>query len=132
MKKDKAQSAIEFILLVGAVLFITLSLVGVFQETMARKNVEKRNFIIQELALQVQNEINIAAKSTDGYMRRFEIPDKVANKEYSIGLYEGYVYLNTSDGKHALAIPTYNATGQLIKGTNTIRKLNSTIFVNYP
>ncbi|MFH1803148.1 MAG: hypothetical protein ABH864_06915 [archaeon] len=131
MKKSKAQSAIEFMLLVGAVMIVTLSLVGIFQNTVAKKSIEKRNFVIQELALEIQNEINIAAKSSDGYVRQFDIPETVAGKEYSVGLYEGYVYLNTSDGKHALAVPTYNATGQLIRGgTNTIKKINSTIFVN--
>jgi uncharacterized protein (UPF0333 family) len=132
MKNSKAQSAIEFMLLVGAVLVITLSLTSIFQESVARKSIERRNFLFQELALEVQNEINIAAKSTDGYVRQFDIPERVANKEYSIGIYENFIYINTTDGRHALAVPTHNVTGQLQKNTNTIKKLNSTIFVNWP
>ncbi|MBS3076879.1 hypothetical protein J4233_01270 [Candidatus Pacearchaeota archaeon] len=126
----RAQSAIEFMLLVGAVFFFVIVFVGIFQGRIAEKSAEQRNIIITELALDIQNEINIAAKSTDGYTREFDIPNTIAGKEYSIGLYDGYVYLNTSDGKNAMALPTFNATGQLKKGANLIRKINSTIFVN--
>ncbi|MBU0907051.1 MAG: hypothetical protein KKD18_02975 [Nanoarchaeota archaeon] len=131
MKKNKAQSAIELFLLIGAVLFFTLGFMSIFQQSIAKKSLEKREFEMQELARSVQNEINIAAKSTDGYLRKFNIPGKIAGAEYSISLNEGYLYLNTTDGKHAMAIQSQNATGQLIVGaTNTIRKINSTIFLN--
>ena len=126
----RAQSAIEFMLLVGAVFFFVIVFVGIFQGRIAEKSAEQRNIIITELALDIQNEINIAAESTDGYAREFDIPNTIAGKEYSISLYDGYVYLNTSDGKNAMALPTFNATGQLKKGANLIRKINSTIFVN--
>jgi hypothetical protein len=130
MKRSKAQSAIELMLLVGAVLFFLIVFIGIFQQDISRKSIEKRNVIITELVLEVQNEINIAAKSADGYTREFNIPEKIAGKEYSIGIYEGYLYLNTTDGRHAMALPTQNVTGQLQKNTNTIRKINSTIFLN--
>ena len=126
----RGQSAIEFMILIGVVLFFITGMLGIFQQETARKSMEKRNIVMTELVLSVQNEINIAAKSTDGYMRRFGIPQTLAGKEYSIGVYEGLIYLNTTDGKLAFALPTHNVTGQLVKGTNTIRKINATIFVN--
>jgi NADH:ubiquinone oxidoreductase subunit 6 (subunit J) len=130
MRKTKAQSAIEFVLLLGAVLFFVIVLIGIFQQRVSEKSTEKRNTIITELVLSIQNEISIASKSTDGYTREFKIPDTIAGKNYSIGIYGNYIYLNTTDGKNALAMPTQNVTGQPIKGVNLIRKLNSTIFLN--
>lgn len=126
----KGQSAIEFFLLVGAALFFVLGFMAVFQQNVADKSMEKREFEMQELVKSVQNEISIAANAADGYQRRFEIPEKVAGKEFSIGVYEGYVYLNTTDGRHAMALPTYNVTGQLYIGDNLIRTINSTVFLN--
>lgn len=130
MRNVKAQSAIEFLLLVGVVLFLTLGFMSVFQKDVARKGAEKREFEMQELMRSVQNEINIAAGSADGYIREFEIPDRIVGKEYSIGIYDGYVYLNTTDGMHAMAVPTHNVTGQLRKGANLIRTINNSVFVN--
>lgn len=130
MKRSNGQSAIEFMLLVGAVLFFIIILIGIFQQEVAKKSAEKRGGLITELMLSIQNEINLAAKSTDGYTREFKIPNTVAGKSYSIGIYSGSLYLNTTDGKDALSLPTQNVTGQLRKGTNLIKKINSTIFVN--
>lgn len=128
--KKKAQSAIEFMLIIGAVLFFILILIGIFQQEVAKKGIEKRNEVITELTLTIQNELNIAAKSSDGYTRQFEIPNTIAGKDYSIGIYSNFLYINTTDGQHSMGLPTQNVTGNLIKGSNVIRKINATIFLN--
>ncbi len=128
--KKRAQSAMEFSLLIGVILFIFLSFLFVFQQDVARKSIEKRNMAFEELALTVQNELNIAAKATDGYRREFIIPNKVLGVDYSITLISNSIYLNSTNGKHAMSFPGQNVTGILTKGTNVITKINSTIYLN--
>ncbi|MBU0761267.1 MAG: hypothetical protein KJ600_03435 [Nanoarchaeota archaeon] len=130
MKKNKAQSAIEFLILVGAVFFFVVTLTGIFQQNISEKTIEKRNFEIQELALAAQNELNIAAKATDGYRREFYLQEKVAGIDYEINLIGSFVYFNTSDGRHTIGIPGQNATGNFVKGTNVIEKQNGIIILN--
>jgi hypothetical protein len=126
----KAQSATEFAILLGAILFIFISLLAVFQQNLSIKAKANRDKEIQEIALQVQNELNIAQDSTNGYQRTFILPNTLINKEYDITLVNNLVYLNTPDGKHALALPVPIVTGTIMKGNNIIKKLNETIFLN--
>jgi hypothetical protein len=130
MKHEKAQSAIEFIILIAGVFFFILALSAIFQQKISQKTNENRDLEMQELALAVQNELNIAAKASDGYSREFNIPQKIFGMDYDITLVGTAVYLNSTDGKHALSLSTQNATGQFIKGTNLIRKVDGEILLN--
>lgn len=127
----KAQSALEFMILVIAAIFLLSTFSLIFYQNIAQKNVEKRNEAVMELALNLQNELEIAAKATDGYSREFELPNKIVGLDYSVSLVENSIYLNTSDGLHSLALSAPNVTGQFIKGsTNVIRKQNTIVMVN--
>ena len=128
---SKAQSAIEFMIITGAMLLFFVSMLLVFQQNLSLKAKEKRQFEVQEIVLKVQNEINLAAASTDGYYRNFTIPEKIINVDYSISTDEGAVYIITDDGKHAMALPIPSVAGNGIrKGSNIIQKQNSIIYLN--
>ena len=126
----KGQSAIEFLILVGAVLFIFVLFLGIFQKNIGEKTIEKINYALIELALTVQNEIALASESSDGYSRTFEIPTNILGSEYDINISSGSVYARTRDGKHALALPVQNVTGDMNKTSNTIKKINGIIYLN--
>ena len=126
----KSQSAIEFMTLIGVVLFFFLMLILAFQQNIAEKTYEKRNQAVQELAFSVQNEIAIASAATDGYEREFEIPQNILNADYTINLTDNSVFLLTADGKHGLSLPVQNVTGDIVKGMNTIKKINGGVFLN--
>ena len=126
----KAQSSIELIVLVTAALIFLLALTSIFYQKVSQKTLEKRDFLIQELALTAQNELNIAAQAADGYYREFEIPQKIQNIDYNISLTGGTIYIVTADGKHAMALPAQNASGDFVKGANKIRKQNATVYLN--
>jgi len=131
MKNPKAQSAIELVVLVSAVLFIFLAFLFVFQKTLADKSIEKREAAMHELVLDMQNELNVAAKATDGYRREFQIPEKILGAEYNITLVAGSIYLATLDNTHATSLSAQNATGNFVVGAiNVIRKINGTIYLN--
>ena len=126
----KSQSSIEFIVIVGAVLLIFITTIGFLQKSISEKKIEKRNFEFQEFAQNIQNEINIASKATDGYQRTFSIPEKIEGMGFQIRLIEESVYLNSSQAKYAISLPVTNVTGQLQEGSNTIKKINRTIYLN--
>lgn len=126
----KAQSSIEFVILVGAMLFFFSILAVIFQQTLADKAIERRSLIVQDIATTVQNEIDLASVSLDGYERTFKIPQDVMNIGYTINITENVVYIITEDNKHAVAFRIKNVTGNIEKGENLIRKLNGTIYLN--
>ncbi|MBU0467345.1 MAG: hypothetical protein KJ718_04735 [Nanoarchaeota archaeon] len=128
----KSQSAIEFIILVGLMLFLFSSFLFVFQQNLEKKIEQKRNLEIKDLALTIQNEINIAAETSSGYQRSFSIPEKIIKLDYGISVADGFLYLNTSDSKHAIGLPIPTVIGEIQKGTNTITKINSTVYLNTP
>ena len=126
----KLQASIEFVIMLGFVLLFFSVFLLIIQGNMESKLSEKKSLIIKELALEVQDEINLALEARDGYKREFEIPDKIVNLDYDITLTEEMVYLNTTDGKNALALPIPKVTGNIQKGLNTVRKDNGEILIN--
>lgn len=126
----KAQSAIEFIMVIGMVIIIFSLFTFVFQSNLAKKTKEQRNLIVQDVASNVQDEIELAHASTDGYLREFEIPEKIINIDYTIQLVDRVIYIYTADNEHALALPVKNVTGQIQKGQNTITKQEGMVCVN--
>jgi sensor histidine kinase regulating citrate/malate metabolism len=125
----KAQSSIEILMLVGAMMAIFLSFLYVFQQNLTQKSSEQRVFEVQELATFLQNELNIAASASNGYERMFNLPAKIIGQDYSIEILDDFVYIQTNDGI-SLALPAQTIIGQPLQGTNTIRKVNGAICLN--
>ena len=78
----------------------------------------------------IQDEINLASTSTDGYSRQFQIPNQMSNEDYNITLVAGMIYVTSLDGKNAIALPVQNVTGNILRGNNLIRKINGQVFIN--
>jgi len=128
--KSKAQSAIEFVILVGAVLFFFVVFLLAVQFNISDKARENRNLVVQEIALRVQDEVNLASQSSDGYYREFKIPENVLGLEYDINLTEDLVYVRTTNGKYAIALPVTEVIGNVLKGDNVIRKDTGQVYLN--
>ena len=128
--KKRAQSAIEFVILIGVFIFIFLIFLFVLRGNISGRAIENENFAFQELTLAIQDEINLAIDATEGYYREFEIPQKVFNRDYDITIINEFIYLSTTDGKYGISFPIANVTGYLQKGTNIIRKEGGKVFIN--
>jgi len=126
----KSQTAIEFIVLISFVLFFFSMFFMVIGGKMSDKMVERKNLAVKDIAFTVQNEINLASESSEGYIREFRLPEKVAEKDYVLEIVEDMVYVKTSDGKSAIAVPIPKVTGQVAKGQNLIKKENGEIKLN--
>ena|SRR3989338_8093670 len=130
MIRKKGQSAIEFFILVAAAFFIFVGLVTSVYISIEQKNYEKRDIVIRDVASTLNDEINLAHSSTDGYFRRFDIPQDILGIDYNISINSNDIYIITEDDKHALSITTLNVTGQPQTGQNTIKKESGSVRLN--
>lgn len=129
--KKKAQVGIELVIIIGALLMFMLFFLGIIGNNTLEKNRQKQDILTEQTAMNVRDEIALAFKSSNGYWRVFEVPQKIGNKEYNITLVDGFVYVISNDQKNSIALPIENVTGNIVKGQNTIKKINGTIYLNF-
>jgi len=130
MPNKKAQAAVELIIIMGFLVFFFIIFIGIIQDRMQEKSQEKKTIVIKDIVRTVQEEIDLAVKSSNGYRREFKIPEKIINNDYEISIFEGIVYAKTTDQKHAIAVNVKNVTGTITKGTNLITKQNGIVYLN--
>ena len=131
MSKSKhSQTAIEFMIIIGFLLFAFTVFFLAIQISTADKIKEEQIRSVKEIIMGVQEEINLAFESRDGYYREFKIPINVNGIEYNIQIVENLVYLNTSDGKNAIALPIQNVIGDVLIPDNFIKKEEGIIKLN--
>jgi hypothetical protein len=130
LNSKRSQSAIEFFILTGFLLFSFTIFFVAIQGNMEDKLRERQELAIKNVAITVQDEINLASQSMEGYYRQFKIPENINGKEYEINATEGLVYVKTLDGKYALALPVKKITGDVQKGNNIIKKENGIVKLN--
>ena len=125
-----SQTSIEFIILVGFVLFfLTLFLIAV-QENTSYKTHQRKNQQVKELILGIQDEINLASEASEGYYREFNVPNQVAGMDYQVGIAEDFLYIKTTDGRFAISLPVPSVVGDILKGDNFIKKENGAVYLN--
>lgn len=130
MKIKKTQSSIEFIILVSVLLLFLVSFLMIVQQNISDKMREQKDAGIRDVAVIVQDEINLAFKSGDGYFREFTIPEKILGESYELGTIPGRVYARTFDNRSSISLPIKDATGEIRIGQNTITKENNIIYIN--
>ena len=130
MEHKKAQVAIEFMIIIGAIFFFIAIFFLAVQENLNDKIKEEERLLVKEVALTVQDEINLALESTNGYKRDFKLPSNIRQLDYEINITSNVVYIRTEDNKHAMALPVANVTGEINITDNTIEKINGGIYIN--
>ena len=129
-KNKNAQSAIEFVILIGFMLFFFSVFFLTIQGHMSSKINEQQNLVVKQIALDVQKEIDLAYQSREGYYRVFKIPININGMDYDIQIVDGSVYVNLGN-KHAISFPVQNITVNSInKGENIIKKENGVVKLN--
>jgi hypothetical protein len=124
----KSQASLEFLLLAGILFFVFVIMIGIVSYNLSSANKKKINLIGEDVVIKVQKEINLAARVVDGYFREFYLPQKLGSKEYEIAIERNEVIITADYGNYWRKIP--NVTGNVQKGTNTIRKQNGIIYIN--
>jgi hypothetical protein len=124
----KGQGATEFAVIFGFVLFAFVMFLVIIQSNQGEKNKDRARLLLQNTALDVQDEINLAAESSDGYIREFKVPEEILGKEYEINLTGGRVQASIEG--YYVSYKIFSATGNIQKGSNLIRKENRTVYLN--
>ncbi len=128
MQNKNSQGAIEFVVIFAAVLFFFISFFGAVKINTDRKNLEKERMILQNIALDVQHEINLAAESSEGYYREFKIPENILGRDYQINITNNRIY--ASIGQFGVSYRVFEVNGVIKKGLNNITNKNGAIFIN--
>lgn len=124
----RGQGGIEFIVILGFVLLFFVGIFAVIQSNRVEKEKQNEDVLLQNLALDVRDELNIAAEASEGYMRNFTVPPNVLGIDYDINVSDGYVYLTSE--RYSVTYRCAQVNGNLIKGTNTIKKENGEVYLN--
>ena len=126
----RGQSSLEFVILCAAVLAFFLLFIAAISQQQGARAFEQRDFLVKDAALQIQQEIVLAAEARDGYERMFTLPPDILNHAYRVTLEGNLVQVQTVDGKHSLALAVPSLNGTIVVGNNRIRKSNGGVSVN--
>jgi hypothetical protein len=124
-----SQSAIEFVILLGFLLFSFTVFFLLINQNMSDKIRENTNAEVKQIGISVQDEINFAYLSSEGYSRNFKIPKEINGRDYFINITDNQVYVNLDD-KYTVSLPVKNVSGNIAKGDNIIKKQGGIIKLN--
>ncbi|MFH1500836.1 MAG: hypothetical protein ABIE22_02720 [archaeon] len=124
----RGQTSIEFMIIVGAVLFFFAMLFILIQENLSDETRDQERIIMTDIALSLKDEVSLATESTDGYYREFYIVQNIKGKEYQLNITDGSVYIRTNTNSMSIAVQ--NVVGDAKKGVNVIRKQDGVVYLN--
>ena len=116
----KAQSAIEFVIMISVLIFFFVTMVMIINYNLSDKYREREEAVVRDIAYSIQDELNIASKATDGYCRPFEVQQEVLGKDYEIYTNfssQGLIEVKTSRASIVLPLPA-----DIDKSSEQIRK----------
>jgi len=123
-----SQIAIEFMIFFGmSVIFAIIFLVISLDQTRDLNKI-KETETLKEIALKIQSEIGITSYVEDGYSREFKIPEKVNNKDYNISIRSNTLSVWTETAAYVILV--LNVTGNLTKGSNSIKVIDGATQLN--
>lgn len=89
---------------------------------------EKSDTAVINLLDFVENEVILATKMKDGYIKRFEIPDKINTETYLMSINETNIVLKFDNRYFVRVIPKIN--GDFIFTKNIIKKTDGEVYLN--
>ena len=126
---SKAQISLEFFVFIGLAFLIAIAfeLASLDQLNDFRK--QKEEEAVKDLALKLQREMLIAASVEDGYVRVFEVPNRLdASINYSITTLNSTITVQSKNALYIVSIP--RTLGNISKGFITINKTGGVIYIN--
>jgi len=125
---SKSQVSFEFFIFVGLAFLIAIAFSLASLDQLQEFRVEKEGEAVKDLALKLQKELLLAATVEEGYVRIFEIPEKLDNIDYFLTVQNNTISIESKNGFYTLSIP--KAIGNLTKGENKINKTGGVIYIN--
>ena len=125
---SKAQISAEFFILVGLAFLVAIAFELATLQQLNEFRAQKENEAIKDIALKLQKEMLVAATVEDGYLRIFELPDKIDNINYSIVVQNSTITVQSQNSLYIVSVP--KSLGNFSKGTNKINKTGSIIYIS--
>jgi hypothetical protein len=125
---SKAQISIEFYIFLGLAFLIAIAFELASLDQLNDFRIQKESEAVKDLTLKLQKEVLIAATVEDGYVRIFEIPDKLDNFDYSFTVQNSTITVQSKNSLYIVSIP--KTVGNFSKGTNKINKTGGVIYIN--
>ncbi len=125
---SKAQISAEFFVFLGLAFLIAIAFAIASLDQLNDFRIQKEQEAVKDLALKLQKELLIATNVEDGYVRVFEIPDKLDNIDYFLTVQNYTITIQSKNGFYFVSIP--RAIGNFSKGTNKINKTGGVIYIN--
>ncbi len=126
---SKAQISAEFFMLVGLAFLIAIAFEIASLDQLKDFRIQKEEEAIRDVALKVQKELFIAANVEDGYVRTFELPDRLDNTiNYSLTILNSTLFVQSKNSFYTVSIP--KVVGNLSRGINGINKTGGVLYLN--
>ena len=125
----KAQSGIEFAVILGAVFFFFVAFIVLINFSIEKKDYEKKDLALTVEANYLADEIALAHQAGEGYERNFTLPQTVLGKNYQIEIVEKksiYIHTNEDPPRHAMSIPCLEVNYTIPDGKEDRYQINIT------
>lgn len=127
----KAQFAMEFILLIGFMLMISVGFFAIVNYKMVEEEEKGKQQAVENIASLIDNEVKLAKSVNDGYKKTFNLPKKIDGNDYGVRIIGNReLIVNTSVYEYILFLPE-NVIGNVSTGLNEIKKIDNIVQLRY-
>ncbi len=139
MKQNKAQIAVEFLLLLAVAMGVVITLLIAFLSISQTNSKIKNYYELEDLGQALQQEFFLAAELEDGYTRKINLPLSMGGNsltKYDVSLinsnnsYVNYSYIVLSYGTEDIYYAVPYVSGQIRLGDNILVKNNNSLRIN--
>ena len=129
-KRNKAQFAIEFVVLIAFMFIIFLGFTAVITSKILDAGESGRQQTAEDIATLATNEIDLARSVSDGYNRTFDLPASIEGNSYNISIIGGRELVVNYLDKEYVAFLQDSITGNIRPGKNTITKESGIVHIS--
>jgi hypothetical protein len=125
----RAQVAVEFMIIFGIFLVaLIIILIAVWSDVadMNRANIE---LSVNNLLEKVSSKIDTVFLEGDGFSSNITIPETISGLNYSIGMFNGAIWIEVNNITYSKNLLTKNVTGSFNKGQNLLRNENGEVII---
>ncbi len=128
MATKQSQITTEFLIIICFIFVISLSFISAAGIQMKGFSDNNKKELIEDFGESLKKEIRIASTVRNGYERKITLPEKIDSSiDYSITMKNSTLIIYTEEYEFVTIIP--KTIGNLSNGSNTIRKINGSVYI---
>lgn len=125
----KSQSAFEFVTLASFMLLVVVGFFVVISSNVLEAQDEGSKKTAEDIASFAYKEIETAKSMNDGYIRVFNMPQTVNGVGYNLSIIDNRELVVTYIGNEHVRFLPSNVTGNIMKGSNIIKKSDGIVTI---